>query len=114
MLAMDRELTTVHEYMYTDFIVDVDIHPMSEYLSELTDVGLAAFTTKLEKSSLIVSLKRDKQTHTRSHRVTDMHKINIYRIWHLRFQHKDSLQRSLMCQDGGLDKMDRAENVRGQ
>ena len=62
---------------------------MTEYLSELTDVSLAAITTKLEKSSLIVSLKRDKQTHAWSHtcRVTGMHKINNYIGWHLRFQH---------------------------
>ena len=60
---MDREWTTVHEYKYTDFVIDVDIHPMTKYLSELTDISLAAFMTKLEKSSLTVSLNREKQTH---------------------------------------------------
>ena len=57
---MARELTTVHEYKYTDFVIDVDVHSTTEYLSELTDISLAAFTTKLEKSFLIVSLKREK------------------------------------------------------
>ena len=56
---MDRESTTVRVYIYTDLIIDVDIHNMLEYLTELSKVSLA-FTRKLEKSSLIVSLKGNK------------------------------------------------------
>ena len=47
-------------YMDTNLIIDVDVHPMTEYLSELTDVSLTTFTTKLDKSFLIVSLKENK------------------------------------------------------
>ena len=47
-------------YLCTDLIIDVDVHPMIEYFSELTNVSLTAFTTKLEKSFLIVSLKENK------------------------------------------------------
>ena len=57
---MDRELTTAHVYMYTDLIVDVDVHTPLEYLSEPSNVGLTAFTTELKKSSLIVSLRENK------------------------------------------------------
>ena len=59
---MDRESTTVHVYMYTDLIIDVDLHTPPEYLSEPSNVGLTAFMTKLKKSSLIVSLKENKRS----------------------------------------------------
>ena len=47
-------------YSYTNLIIDVDVHPMTEYFPELTDVSLTAFSTKSEKSFLIVSLKENK------------------------------------------------------
>ena len=46
-------------YLYINLIIDVNVHPMNEYLSELTDISLS-ITTKLEKSFLIVSLKKNK------------------------------------------------------
>ena len=46
-------------YLYTNLIIDVDVHPMTEYVPELTDVSLAIIT-KLEKSFLVVSLKKNK------------------------------------------------------
>ena len=33
--------------VYTNLIIDVDVHPLPEKLSELTDISLAAFITKL-------------------------------------------------------------------
>ena len=59
---MDRESTIVSVYMYTDLIIDVDVHTMTEYLSELTNVSLTAFKTKLKKPSLIDSLKENKRS----------------------------------------------------
>ena len=48
-------------YLYTNLIIDVDVHPVTEYFPELTDVSLA-ITTKLEKSFLIFSLN-EKSSH---------------------------------------------------
>ena len=55
-------MTTVRVYMYADLIVDVDVHTPPEYLSEPSNISLTAFTTKLKKSSLIVSLKENQKS----------------------------------------------------